>query len=174
MTRKNSDLYSGLPQPPDVEKRLRFTRSQFVGMPILFALSLLALLGVFDHASTQQVHRSEQVEVTVDYPTRFNYNQPDRLHIHVRNLSMITIPTVTVGIEDAYLRAFSEIQFTPAVDQVEDEWFQVHFNDVSPEGIYGLLVEFHSQGIGPHSGRIRVQPEGSEAVEMQISTFIFP
>lgn len=174
MAQKDNGHYSELPQPPEVKKRLRFTRSQMIGMPILFLTSLLALFGVFDHASTQQVRSTEALQVTVEYPTRFNYNQSDRIEIHMRNLSAASIPTMTVGVDAAYLRAFSDLQFTPAVAEVQDDWFRVHFNEVGPGERYRLLIEFRSQRIGPSTGRIRIEPDGAEAVEVEVSTLILP
>jgi hypothetical protein len=174
MSNNHGGIHPELPQPPEVEKRLRFTRAQMVGMPILLLISLLALLGIFDKASTQEILASDQLRVTVEYPTQFSYNQTEQIEIRVHNLSAHTIPSVTVRVDAAYLRAFSKIQFTPSVDEVSEEWFQVHLPEVNPEESRQVVVEYHSQSFWRREGMIRIEPEGSTALETRISTFIFP
>jgi len=75
------------PPPPQTSPRFAFTRKQYLGLPLLIAIPVLTLFGVFGERRDVARASSRSVEMTVRYPSRFRYRQVQSLDVAVRNVS---------------------------------------------------------------------------------------
>lgn len=155
--------------PPAVKRHVVLTVKQRLGLPLIAAVPLLALLGVFgEHSNTTSV-RSTSLEVHAWYPARFRYRQIQALRIDVRNISRVTLDTVKVSVDTAYVSRFSSVRFDPAPAAA----YIVPLTHLRP-GEHGLVsAELWGEQYGRHRGRITVTAAG-DSVAMSISTFVFP
>src|ERR1051326_6345693 len=99
--------------PPQTRRRIAFTGKQRIGIPILTLIPLLALFGVFGERSATVEGRPASLAISVRYPVRFRYRQPEPLEIAVRNVSPRVIDTILVWLDTAYLTRFADVRITP-------------------------------------------------------------
>ncbi|HEY5062031.1 MAG TPA: hypothetical protein VII52_10875 [Gemmatimonadaceae bacterium] len=155
--------------PPTVERRVVLTAKQRIGVPLIAAVPLLALLGLFGESSNTASVRSASLEVRASYPTRFRYRQIQALRVDVRNISRVTLDTVMVSVDTAYVSRFSSVRFDPAPTAA----YVVPLTHLRP-GEHGLVsAELWGEQYGRHRGRITVTAPG-DSVAISISTFVFP
>jgi hypothetical protein len=69
------------------QRQVLFTRKQWVGLPLLFGVPVLALFGVFGEQRAEAHAISPVADVHIEFPTRFRYRQVQSLHVSVRNVS---------------------------------------------------------------------------------------
>ena len=162
-------LQDAPPQAPELGGRISLTARQVLGLPLLAAVPLLAVLGVFGERATTAVARSAVTEVTVTYPSRFRYRQVQPLRVTVRNRSATTIDTVFVSFDTAYIARFSSVRFDPAVTSA----FVVPVARLGP-GVAALVsAELWGEAYGRHRGRVVVSTKG-DSLSIPISTIVFP
>lgn len=162
------------PQPPDLPKKLEFTRSQIIGIPLLLLIPLLALFGVFGSSSTEAESTGHDLRVAVIYPSRFRYQQGNTLEIYVQNLSAGAMPTVTVSIDAAYLLAFSEVNLTPSVDEVTADAYRFYLQNMAPQETRLISVAVKADQYWQQRGQVAVQAMAGEPLHVELSTFVFP
>lgn len=145
------------------------TVKQRIGVPLIAAVPLLAVLGVFGESTSSASARSASLEVRVSYPARFRYRQIQALRVDVRNTSPAPLDTVKVSVDTAYVSRFSSVRFDPAPTAA----YVVPLTRLRP-GEHGLVsVELWGEQYGLHRGRITVTAPG-DSVAISISTFVFP
>ena len=157
------------PPPPPTTRRLALTRKQVIGLPLIAAVPLLCLLGVFGERSAYTTSASALLEVTIRYPERFRYRQIEPLEISVRNRSAITIDTVHVWLDTAYITRFSSVRIEPMPQRA----FAVDLLHVQPGESRLVAAELWGERYGRHSGRIVVSAHADTA-NAHISTLVFP
>ena len=159
----------GPPQPPATTRRFALTGKQKVGLPLMAAVPLLCLLGVFGETGARTTAISSLLEVAIRYPARFRYRQVQALEISVRNRSARTIDTVHVSLDTAYITRFSSVRIEPTPQRA----FVVDLVHVQPGESRLVDAELWGQAYGRHNGRIVVSANGDSAIAT-ISTFVFP
>src|SRR5881275_2111873 len=102
------------PRAPAITRRLALTRKQLIGLPLLAAIPILTLFGVFGEQQSSLHAASRSVDMRVRYPTRFRYRQIQSLEVTVRNTSDQTIDTISVSLDTAYISGFSSVRIDPA------------------------------------------------------------
>lgn len=160
---------SELPQPPSIPPKLRLTRKQWIGFPILLAIPIAALFGLFGERTALAHVKSTSLDVAVSYPERFRYRQVQPLHVSVRNLSTQSLDTVTVSFDTAYISRFAGVRFEPPAKKA----FAVELRDVKPMESRFIAVELWGQTYGMHRGAI-VTRAGTDSAVLRIRTFVFP
>ena len=106
-----SDDDYGVPQPPEIKKSWMFRNPQKFGIPILFLIPLLALLGVFGNSSTTIRAQGQVLQLETFFPTELRHKTISPLVVRATNVSAQTMPTVTVKFDQDYLSAFSNVAF---------------------------------------------------------------
>jgi len=86
----------GPPEPPPGTARLRLTRLQLFGLPVLFLVPILALFGLLGEHFTTAHARGAGVALDARYPDRAHYRQPLSMRLHVRNETTTRMDTVTI------------------------------------------------------------------------------
>jgi hypothetical protein len=156
------------PGAPEVRRRVRLYPGQWIGIPILILIPLLAALGVFGE-------RRETVEVTgaairleVDYPTRLRNGQRSDIEVRVWNLSTEPL-NAAVLFDPAYFERFTRVSFTPG---------QSAPNEVDLTGLEAgraavLRVELEGDKPWRSSGRVGIRHAG-DTTHLPIRTFTLP
>jgi hypothetical protein len=159
-----------LMQAPDTAPRFRLYPEQWIGLPFLILIPVLALFGVFGETSQHVEARGSEIELKVDYLARYRYRQIGKLEVHVRNTTNRKMDTVTVAFDSRYVQQFSSPVLVPA-PQIP---FEVVLTDVLPDETRLVWAELEAGAFGIHSGSIRAYGVGPDTVSVQIRTTIFP
>jgi hypothetical protein len=157
------------PQPPEVGRSLRLYRYQWVGLPVLGLIVVLALLGVFGNTSGEATARGDALALRVEHPTRFRYKEIAPLRVWVTNGSGRTIDTVRVHFATAYVLAFSNASFTPSVTAP----FVVELAEVRPGETRLVAGELQAERYGSHEGTVAAV-SASDSVAVAVETLVFP
>ena len=75
-----SDTDGGPPTPPSFRAKVVLTRKQLFGLPVLFAIPLIALAGLLGESTGHVVASASQLELSVDFPSRGNVVVAGRAH----------------------------------------------------------------------------------------------
>lgn len=173
MNRKKQE-HSKPPQPPPISRKFEIRLYQMIGLPLIMLVPILALLGIFGETVDSTVISSPQLEMRVEYPTRFRYKMLDSITVTLRNVSGQPISALDVRFARAYIRGFSTVTFTPPVKSITEEDYILELNDLQPEETRIITVSIQAEKYGTHKGTIRVTPESAESVQVSLGTFIFP
>ena len=157
------------PEPPAVTPRFAFTRKQYIGIPLLAAIPVLTLLGVFGEKRQAARATSRSFEMRIEYPSRFRYRQVQPLDITITNVSPNTLDTVTVSLDTAYITRFSSVRISPPPAKN----FVVALSDVRPQESRLIHAELWGERYGSHRAEI-IGAASADTVRKQIHTFVFP
>ncbi len=161
---------SGESQPAaELQRRVVLSTKQKLGLPVLFAIPLLALFGVFGESSSRASAEGEMIGETVTYPTRLHYRQTSTVAVEVANHSRSLIDTIRVAFDKGYLVRFAGIRFEPS----ETSDLSVPLLNVKPGEIRTVVVELSGEKYGRSTGRVAVK-SAHDSVAATISTFVFP
>ena len=158
------------PDPPPIGRRLDLGALQLVGLPLLLALPVLALLGTFGERSATATARAGDVRLDVHWPTRTRHERIHRMDVVVRNVSTRALDTVTVAIDTAYLAGFSAVSVTPGP---VDAW-RVELAGVGPGEARRVAVEMDASRYGRLSGHVTATAAGADTARVAVSTLVFP
>jgi hypothetical protein len=138
------------PTAPSIERRLSLTRKQWFGLPLLAAVPLLTLFGLFGERRSVVRTASLTLELTVTYPERFRYRQVQLLEVTVRNRSAQVLDTVHLSLDTAYITRFASVRIEPP-PQIA---FVVDLTNVRPNESRLVTAELGGDRYGRHPGRI--------------------
>ena len=121
------------PEPPQVPARVRIGSVQAVGVPLLALLPVVALTGLLGeregHAGSVS---AGGVSLRADYPTVLRFRTLHELRITVSNEGSTPLPSASLQIDHSYLRAFTRVQTTPAVEVVTPQHHEVNLGPLAP------------------------------------------
>lgn len=135
---------------------------------------VLALFGMFGETADSVSAASTEVELRVEYPTRFRYKLIHPITVFLHNNSEQSFSIVQVGFAREYVEGFSMVTFTPTVKHITDTFYFVEINDLGPGETRVVSVTVQADKFGRHTGRITVRPDNAEELQVSISTFSFP
>lgn len=165
---------SGPPQPPTFDRNFQLHKTQLIGIPVMLLIPILALLGMFGETDHEQTIANPRLEMQVTYPTRLRYKMIDAVAISLTNTSAQTIPTLQIEIDRSYVEGFSEVTFTPAIDQITGTVYIMELTDLQPGDTRVVSFAIQAEKYGKHQGAITVTPESEEALRVLIETLTFP
>lgn len=160
-----------IPDQPRVEIRRKVVLSpeQWLGLPVLVAIPLLALLGAFGETTREVTAERSLFSETVTYPARLRYRQSSAIRVVVTNRSESEIDTIKVAIDKAYLFRFAGVRFEPA--PASD--LSVPLVGIRPGESRAVVVELAGESYGRTVGRVVAKSVRDSAVA-PMSTFVFP
>jgi hypothetical protein len=157
------------PRAPSIDPKIVLSWKQRIGFPILLAIPILALFGIFGETRAHAQSTSGSIDLEVSYPARFRYRQVQSLRATVRNLSPVVADTVRVSFDTAYIARFSSVRFDPAAKSA----YAVDLIDIKPSESRLVSVELWGQDYGNHRGTI-VARHGSDSAIVHLRTLVFP
>jgi hypothetical protein len=156
-------------RPPSIKPKIQLSWNQRLGFPILIAVPILALFGIFGETQTSAHVASGSLDLRVSYPARFRYRQVQSLRLSVRNISTRVLDTVSVAFDTAYISRFSSVRFDPATTTA----YTVDLTNVKPSESRLISVELWGQDYGSLRGSI-VARNGNDSVIAHLRTLVFP
>lgn len=169
-----SSEIKALPQPPQIKRTLEMGLAQRIGLLLLMAIPVLAVLGIFGESFEQVTQSSEDLSMTVEYATRYRYKMINNLSVDLVNESDQTLPVLSVSFSRDYIDQFSTVTFTPSVKEITGTAYIVELTEVAPGESRSVQVELQGERYGQHQGAVGASAEGIASVELQLTTFIFP
>lgn len=154
---------------PDFSRKIRFWKYQWIGLPLLFAIPVLALCGVFGMRKESVRNVAGPLEVTVEYPERFRYREGEALRVRLKNNGGETLRGLRVHIDPEYLERFSRQQFSPVVKRA----YEMEIPDLPAGAVENASVELEANDYGRHNGSVQVSGPGIR-LRLPVSTFVFP
>jgi hypothetical protein len=157
------------PRLPDLPRRVRLYPGQWIGIPLLMLLPVLAVFGVFGESRGSADATGAMLRLEVDYPTRLRAGKWSEVQVRIRNVSGTVLDDVAVTFDTEYLDHFSRLTFTPPLTRPH----AVELSDLHPGGTSVVRLEF--EGDRPWWGRGRIGiAQGGDTTAVLISTFTFP
>jgi hypothetical protein len=152
-------------------RRLKLHRFQWIALPFLFLVPVLALLGVFGETWSRTDDTSAELALRVEYATRYRYKQINTVETFVQNVSSRSLDTVVVAFDPEYVRRFSTLVFIPS----PVEPFEIELLDVKPGEIRHVWAELQGERYGRHRGTVEAYRRGSQdTARVFLSTTIYP
>jgi hypothetical protein len=162
------------PQPPEMERRIQLYPFQWIGIPLLFLLPVLALFGVFGAQSNTVQRASDLLAMQVEYPTRYRYKMIEPMAVNVSNLSGQTPVTITVDFSRSYIEQFSAVNFTPAVKEITQNSYRVELPNVPAGETRRIAVELQAEQYWRHAGNVAAAVVDEAPVVISVETWVFP
>jgi hypothetical protein len=157
------------PEPPYVDRRLRLARPQWIGLPLIALIPVLAMAGVFGERWGADEGVSGALHARIDYPTRLRTRPTKPTTIHVENRSTATLDTIEVTLDSTYLEQFSEVSVVPSPTDAA----ALELIGVPPGGIRRVHVQLNAGSVGRHSGRFVVRAR-TDSVVLRVRSTVFP
>ncbi|HSL30461.1 MAG TPA: hypothetical protein VK900_14775 [Anaerolineales bacterium] len=171
---KKKKQHTEPPQPPSIERKFKLYPTQLIGIPLMILVPLLALLGIFGKTHHAVTASSPQLEMRVEYPTRFRYKMIDAVTVSLTNISAQPITALEASFDRTYIEGFSTVIFTPAIEQITETAYLIEVTDLQPGETRVVSVAIQAERYGMHQGAITVTPGAGEALYVMIETFTFP
>jgi hypothetical protein len=162
------------PEPPKVARHLRLSPPQIAGVLVFLAIVGSALAGILDSQEGTKSVEGEAASAEVSYPTRFRYQQIMPLEVTVRNTSPTTLSGVEVSFAHDYISNFSSVEFSPSVSTITADAYVVSLGDIEPGGSRVVTTDMQAEAFLRHSGNISVTAQKGVALELTLSTWVFP
>lgn len=160
---------TGPPEPPPGVARLRLTRLQRFGLPVLFLVPILALFGLLGEHFTTAHARGAGAVLDARYPDRAHYRQPLSIRVQVRNATPTRMDTLTVTLDSAFMSGFSEVSVSATLNGA----YRARLTDLAPGETRDVTAMVSGERAGRHAGSISVTtPLGT--VRAPVATFVFP
>jgi hypothetical protein len=158
------------PQPPDQPSRLRLSRSQWVGLPLMALVPVLALAGAFGERRERRQEAHGALLVAAHLPTRLRYRQRMTLDVSVTNRGGTSLDDVRIRVDSAYLDRFSGVSLSPSVSPDGG----VAFGSLAARQSVRLSVTLEGDRAGAIRGTALVTDAEGDSVRVPLSSIVFP
>jgi hypothetical protein len=162
------------PQPPSIERKLRLDPLQLIGVPLLAAIPVLALAGVFGVSIERLTGDGDALSLSVEYPVRTRLMTGGALEIEVTNNLSQPLSGVVLDIGRDYVEAFSQVTFTPSASGVNEDYYRVELGVVPASASRVVLVQFSPERYWRHQGTITASDESGNSTSVDVRTFVYP
>lgn len=158
-------------QIADQPRRFRLYPFQWVGIPLIMLVPLIAIFGLFGETFTEVRTSGADLDLRVAYADRYRYKQINTFEIHVTNRTGSGLDTVLVRVDRAFVRRFSTIVTipTPTIP------FEFELTNVRPGEERLVWMEMQGEQYGRHEGSVTAVVAGdTDSVQVQLATTIYP
>jgi hypothetical protein len=162
------------PEAPHMQRRFHLYGYQYIGLPLLLLIPLLALFGVFGPTMATVEARSDGTVLSVMYPERAHYQAYTRLRVVVRNTGGDVQNAAAVEFERELLDRFSQIVFNPSLSEITDSVYRVDIGQLPSGAERAVTVDLRPEANGPNRGVVTVSAEGRQDVQAEIVIFVLP
>lgn len=149
---------------------------QWVGLPLLILLPVLAIVGVLGTSLDQVSAANGAVRLQVQYPARARKGTQVDARIRVLNAGSAPLGGVTVAIDRAYLDGFGMVKITPSDLVITDAGYEVSVGDLPAGASRHVLLQLEpGRSYGRRTGTVSVYADGvAQPVTVPLATFTFP
>ncbi|HSJ25359.1 MAG TPA: hypothetical protein VK929_11850 [Longimicrobiales bacterium] len=160
----------GPPPPPDTRRQIRLYPAQWIGVPVLLLLPILALAGAFGETRATASVTHDGVRYDVEYPTRLRAGQHTAVLVRVTPLAGPAGDTVEVVFDGAWLDRFTRIT---AVPEPETPWRLLLPMTATGETAEAR-VEMEGSRLWQGEGTVRLGRAGGSSMDVVVRTLVFP
>lgn len=157
-------------QAPKLPRRIRFWRFQWFGLPVIFAIPILALAGVFGVRTAVSETDGQGLALKVEYPERFRYGLSEPIRVELRNDSNRIMRDVRIAVNPDYLRKFSQVELPPEAVSANE----IRLPQLSPGELRTVVLEIQAESYGRHKGSVSAGAGKEEFVRAELHTMVFP
>jgi hypothetical protein len=162
------------PQPPPFQRKIIVARVQAIGVSVLAAIVVAALLGLLGLRPGETQAASGGLEVMVSYPKILRYRTSLPLEVSVKNTGHAALSRVDVRFDRAYIEAFQDVRLTPDPGDVSDRHYTVRLANVPPGESRKVVAWLEAHARGPQRARLQVAAESQPALDLDWTTTVLP
>lgn len=162
------------PQPPNMPRRILLSTFQFLFLPVLVLLPVLAFFGVFGLAKVTNTVEAGPLAVTAEYPRRIRYGVSDGARIRISNDGATPVSGVRLAIGRDWLEHFGNVSFVPSPFELTADEYRFELGDIPAGESRLIVVELTADGYLDRSGAVTVTGEATGSAHLELTTFIFP
>lgn len=170
MTESDVDRLPNPPDAPETRRSVSMHTYQWIGIPLLLLVPLLAVLGAFGESWQTARAKAGPLDVTVTYPTKYRYKQINSMEVHVRNTGASVLDTVTVAFDTVYGTRFSTITSVPAFTDA----FEVSLVALQPGESRLAWIELQAERYWRHQGDLSITAGAADTIRIPLSTIVYP
>ena len=164
--RADSDLP---PRPPALSRRIRLTTVQRWGLPVMFAIPVLALLGTFGERYSDVHGTGGSLAATFHYPSRIHYRQSLSFRLLVQNTGATPEDSVMVRLDPRFMRAFASVRIAAPFRAPYD----IELGRLRAGESRTVTGEVSGDAYWQSQGSIQVSGSRSR-IRLPVSTFVYP
>jgi hypothetical protein len=162
------------PQAPDIPRQWKFHSYQYIAIPLLILIPVLALLGILGETSTTVEVANEGLVLRVHYPDRAHYEAYNHIEVTVRNDSSGVLSGAAVEFDRELLTHFSQLSVNPSLSEITETAYRVELGDIEAGGERVVTLDYQPDMNGAHDSWVRLTVDGIAPVQAGISMFVFP
>lgn len=162
------------PEAPDIPRQWKFHSYQYIAIPLLLLIPLLAVLGVLGETSTVVEASGDGVTMRVEYPDRAHYEAYNHISVTVRNASGADLTGVVVEFDRGLLDHFSQLSINPSLEEITETAYRVELDEIEAGGERVITLDYQPDMNGTHNSWVRLTADGIAPVQADISMFVFP
>lgn len=170
----NRGSWTAPPQAPEMPRQWKFYRFQYVALPILLLIPILALMGVFGETAATIEAVSAGFIVRVQYPDRAHYEANNQIVVTLRNETGRDLSNVSVEFDRKLLDQCSELSFNPALKEITESVYRVEVGGLRAGGERVVTLDYQPDMNGHHDSWVRAGADGISPVQAAFSMFVFP
>lgn len=157
------------PELPELDRRLKFSGWQLVGLAAIVLLPVLAAFRLFGERSATAADRGSDISLVVEYPSRARHGTLEAITAVIGNGASFPLDTVIVRFDTGYVARFTDPQFVPSATRAHE----VELTDLVPGETRRVQLGVRANEYGRLNGTVAAVHETDSAV-VRISTFVFP
>ncbi|MFY0535862.1 hypothetical protein [Nannocystis pusilla] len=162
------------PSPPEIDRRLRFHREQLLLLPLMFAVPLMALLGLLGGPRVRQEIDLRGVHLAVEFAPRDHLEDWGRMHVTVVNRAAAPLVDARAEFAAALLDRLWRPSFHPQLAHIEADWYVVPLGDVPAGATRVVTLDYRSTEPGKLAGAVRVAAGDEALAELPIHITVLP
>jgi hypothetical protein len=166
----SNDHETAPPGAPDAPRRVHLYAAQWIGLPFLAVLPVLAMVGVFGETTSRATATMSALEIDVEYPARIRTGQVARLEVVVRNVGPVPTEDVRVRFDPDWFEGAANLLITPAAESP----LEVLLPRIEAGGEEHVRVEFHWESLWLKTGSVSVEQPSATPASLLLRTFIYP
>jgi hypothetical protein len=164
-------------KPPKIEPiKARFLMYpyQWIGLPLLLLIPILALFGVFDRNETSVTQQSDALTLNVESFTLNRYKMSGYIAVTVENTGDVPLSEVTVSVSRSYIEAFADVSTSPPITHITDEQYVFVLPALEAGQTHTIDIQFLADRYGVHKGTVEAQINAGETVQVAVQTLVLP
>lgn len=169
---------SVVPRPHEPYPRvLRLGALEWIGIPLLALLPVLALLGVLGPSNAQLSApvAAANLQLELSYPARLRHKADGEMWVLVRNTGATEHRGLTLGLDQAYLDHFGRVQSLPGAQSLSDSALRIPLPALAAGESARVRLMLEADDWGQLPGWVELGSEGGAALaRLDFHTLVLP
>lgn len=164
------------PRPPDYRRKVSLGALEWIGIPALALLPVLALSGALGPAHARRVVQApDALRLDVSHPARLRHLGNGHLVVTVTNTASEGAQALTLAFDEAYLARFSTVDSVPAPDAITSGRAWVSLPALAPGERASVHLRLAPHDWGLLKGWVELARPGQPTLaRLDFSTVVLP